>query len=321
MRLRGLGIPKQAFRWARRKLRPGPLVLGYHRIADVGWDPQRLCVSPGHFAEQLEVLKDAAKPVTLQAVVQSISEGGALGRAFAVTFDDGYADTLEDALPMVERPGGPASVFVPTGMIGKPFGWCEIEHWITEAESLPAKISISAEESVFQWQMDFDTRNERGRLLQELGDFFRAIPTRLHDEALDRARGSLGGEALGGSGIRAMSAGQIEELSNSQFIEIGSHLVTHTPMDRLAIDEQRRELQESRKVLEEITGCVVDSFAYPNSVVSDVAPSLAREVGYRSGVAGHADTVWPGCDPFVLPRVWPGDWDGDRFARWLRWWF
>jgi peptidoglycan/xylan/chitin deacetylase (PgdA/CDA1 family) len=319
MRLRGQGIPKQAFRWARRKLWPSPLIVGYHRIAGVDWNPQHLCVRPERFAEHLEVLERSARATTIKGVTRSIREGRSLERAFIITFDDGYADTLEDALPTLERYGVPASVFVPTGMIAKSFWWCEVEHWIKSAESLPEKISIEAGEHAFRWQKMSDDRKFRQVLLKQLGDFFRALPSSLHDTVLSEVRKVLGSTA-DESGIRAMTAGQIEELSKSELIEIGSHLVTHTPMDRLAIDEQRRELYESGKVLEEITGCVVDSFAYPNSVVSDAAPSLARELGYRTGVAGHADTVRPGCDPFVLPRVWPGDWDGDRFGRWLRWW-
>lgn len=320
MRLRGLGLPSKAFRWARRKLRPGPLILGYHRIADVGWDPQRLCVSPGHFAEHLEVLTGVANPVTLKGVVRSLSAGEKLSRAFAVTFDDGYADTLEDALPELERRGVPADVYVPTGMIGGLFWWCEVEHWVSEARPLPVEIRIATRERAFHWQMVSDTSKEREGLLHALGEFFRALPYSLHGEALSRVRDALGGEVLGESGIRAMTAAQVGELSSSELIEIGSHLVTHTPMDRLAIDEQRRELDESKNLLEEITGSAIESFAYPNSVVSKSAPSLAMALGYRAGIAGHADTVRSDSNPFVLPRVWPGDWDGDRFARWLRWW-
>jgi peptidoglycan/xylan/chitin deacetylase (PgdA/CDA1 family) len=313
-------MPMRIYRRARRKLQPGPLILGYHRIASADWDPQHLSICPKNFAEQLEILKCAARATTIKDVAKTIRNGRALDTAFVVTFDDGYADTLTEALPLIERYGVPASVFVTTDIIGKPFWWCEIEHWIKRAESLPASISIAAGQQAFRWRKISDARKERARLLQGLGDFFRALPSSLHDAALGEVRGALGGDLVGESHIRAMTAGQVEQLSKSKLIQVGSHLVTHTPMDRLVVDEQRRELDESKRVLEEITGGVVDSFAYPNSIVTKKAPSLARKLGYRAGVAGQADTVRPGCNPYLLPRVWPGDWDGDRFARWLREW-
>lgn len=310
----------RAFRWARRKIQPGPLILGYHRLAEVEWDPQHLSVRPQHFEEHLEVIGRLVATSTIADVTKSLQIGNASRRAIVITFDDGYTDTLTDALPLLERFGVPASVYISTGLIGQPFWWCEIEHWVKNKATLPSSMAVSLGDYRFGRQQLNESVSEREALLQSLGNYFRKLPGSLHKAALDEVGLQLGSDVLGASGIRAMKSAEIKELSSSNLIDIGSHLVTHTPMDRLDMEEQSRELHESRRVLEGITGGAIESFAYPNSIVSDAAPSLASQIGYRSGVAGWADTVRPGSDPYVLPRVWPGDWDGDQFARWLRHW-
>ena len=93
----------------------GLRVLCYHRIAD---EREVLSVSPAGFRRQLEyALGSGAKAVRLaDAVADGTVERG--GRFFAVTFDDGYQDTLTAALPVLQELAVPATVYLPTAIIG-----------------------------------------------------------------------------------------------------------------------------------------------------------------------------------------------------------
>ena len=86
------------------------LVLTYHSISD---GPPPSCVRPRRFAEQLDFLLAAGwKAIGLQELVGRIEAGDASEPAtFAITFDDGYADFLSDALPVLEKRALPATLF------------------------------------------------------------------------------------------------------------------------------------------------------------------------------------------------------------------
>jgi peptidoglycan/xylan/chitin deacetylase (PgdA/CDA1 family) len=123
VRIPGLKKLRQGGRWLRSRFAGGALILGYHRVADARHDPGAMCVSPRHFAEQLEVVRSCARPVSLAELVSCLDSGRLPPRLVAVTFDDGYADNLSHALPLLERFEAPATLFIATGYTGRSFDW------------------------------------------------------------------------------------------------------------------------------------------------------------------------------------------------------
>ena len=86
-----------------KRLASKALILLYHRIAELELDPWNLCVTPDHFAEQLEVLQKYANPISLKQLVSFHRAGNIPERTVVVTFDDGYADNLHYAKPILEK--------------------------------------------------------------------------------------------------------------------------------------------------------------------------------------------------------------------------
>ena len=97
-------------------------VLMYHKVNDL-W-PNPTTVPTGVFAEQMELLGELGYVVvSLQAVRDHYLAGAALPEdAVLITFDDGYRDNLENALPVLQAHGYPAVLFVPIGFLddGRP---------------------------------------------------------------------------------------------------------------------------------------------------------------------------------------------------------
>jgi peptidoglycan/xylan/chitin deacetylase (PgdA/CDA1 family) len=97
-------------------------VLMYHKVNDL-W-PNPTTVPTGVFEEQMDLLGELGyTPVSLEAVRDHYLHGTPLpARAVLITFDDGYRDNLENALPVLRRHGYPAVVFVPIGFLddGRP---------------------------------------------------------------------------------------------------------------------------------------------------------------------------------------------------------
>jgi peptidoglycan/xylan/chitin deacetylase (PgdA/CDA1 family) len=97
-------------------------VLMYHKVNDL-W-PNPTSVPTAVFAEQMGLLGELGYvPVSLEAVRDYYLHGNPLPpRAVLITFDDGYRDNLENALPVLQRHGYPAVVFVPIAFLddGRP---------------------------------------------------------------------------------------------------------------------------------------------------------------------------------------------------------
>lgn len=96
-------------------LLPHEAILVYHRIADVSCDPHQLCVSPHNFREHLQYLRSRYSVVPLSEIVHDLKAGTLTTGKVAITFDDGYADNLFNALPILEEFKVPATVFITTG--------------------------------------------------------------------------------------------------------------------------------------------------------------------------------------------------------------
>ena len=93
----------------------GLRILFYHRVSD---DDDPLAVSPRRFREQMELLAAGGyEVVDLAAAVDLLERGLSPPRVVALNFDDGYRDVAENALPVLERLGFRATVFLPTGVI------------------------------------------------------------------------------------------------------------------------------------------------------------------------------------------------------------
>jgi peptidoglycan/xylan/chitin deacetylase (PgdA/CDA1 family) len=93
----------------------GLRILFYHRISD---DDDPLAVSPRRFREQMELLAAGGyEVVDLEPAVELLERGLSPPRVLALNFDDGYQDVAENALPVLERLGLRATVFLPTGVI------------------------------------------------------------------------------------------------------------------------------------------------------------------------------------------------------------
>jgi peptidoglycan/xylan/chitin deacetylase (PgdA/CDA1 family) len=100
-----------------------PPILMYHAVARVAEDPNRLCVSPQTFDSQMAHLRDRGlRGVPVRKLRRAVMAGKAAGLV-GITFDDGYQDFLEEAVPLLERYGFSATVFAVGGRLGRENDW------------------------------------------------------------------------------------------------------------------------------------------------------------------------------------------------------
>jgi peptidoglycan/xylan/chitin deacetylase (PgdA/CDA1 family) len=127
---------------ALRRRSPRGVILLYHRIAGPRHDPLFLDVSPSNFDAQLSVISRTCAALRLDEFEALRRAGRLPARAAAVTFDDGYADNLHAAAPLLARHGIPATVFVTAAMVGSASGF----PWDGADAGLPSHRALTVDE-------------------------------------------------------------------------------------------------------------------------------------------------------------------------------
>lgn len=100
-----------------------PKILMYHSICSPQDNPNRIFTSPELFEAHMRYLKRRnLRGVSMRELLRAESMGNAKGLV-GLTFDDGYEDFLQNAVPVLERFGFSATVFVVVGMLGEENSW------------------------------------------------------------------------------------------------------------------------------------------------------------------------------------------------------
>jgi peptidoglycan/xylan/chitin deacetylase (PgdA/CDA1 family) len=326
------------------------VVLLYHRIDAPVTDPWQLAVTPERFAEHLEVLAGAFRPVTLDELLDGVRRGRVPARAVAITFDDGYADNLHRALPLLERRGVPATVYVTAGHAdGAPeFWWKQLEGLLLEPGRLPPRLAVDVDGFRWAWELGScaelssdRARRDRAWCVADAGPppsprhaAFRSLLERLEpvpephrDAILAALFAAAGAPRSARPSHRLLRADEIRRLAAGGLVDVGAHTLTHPRLGRLPVARQHAEVAGSKARLEAILDRPVTTFTYPFGTPRDFDADtvrVVREARFASAAAVSDRAVSPSSDPFQLPRVGVVDWTGEelerRMERWLRRW-
>ncbi len=225
----------------------GVPILMYHSIAALE-NPRydRWCVSTQRFHQQMSVLAANGYAVltTGDYVHRLLSKAAMPDRFVVLTFDDGLRDFLTGALPILEKFGCPATLYVVAGRVGLTSRW-----------------------------------------LAPLGE-----------------------------GQRAMLTTKDLRFLVQSGIEIGGHTMTHPELDILDPTTAMAEIGGSRRVLEDILGLSVGSFAEPHGYNSPRTREIVERAGYHSAVrVRHAHSAWNECRFGLSRLIITEDLDADRF--------
>lgn len=105
--------------------RPLPLVLMYHSVAPYDEDPYLVTVAPSRFEQQMRWLRRRGLRGTSVCELLAARAAGTARGLVGLTFDDGYADFADYALPVLRRFGFTATVFVVADRLGGTNAWDE----------------------------------------------------------------------------------------------------------------------------------------------------------------------------------------------------
>jgi peptidoglycan/xylan/chitin deacetylase (PgdA/CDA1 family) len=313
-------------------------ILLYHRVGTATADPWALAVSLEHFEEHMQRLRRDFLPVRLEDLLDSEPGRDSGARRVAVTFDDGYAETMAFVRPILERLDIPATVFVPSGSITQvsEFWWDDLERMLLGPGHLPETLVLEYEGGCVDFTLGTCAVLTPSQVrATRPWCAWQEPPTRRHalyatlwricqrSNAHDRAR--IIGEVRAWSGAdararlthRPLRSEELISLSRSDLMAIGGHTVSHPMLSALNPVEQLYEIRTDKLSLEQLTGGRVNTFAYPFGKPTDYTEetvTIVRDAGFTvacSNVRGAASLV---ADRHQLPRLFVSDWNGSSFG-------
>jgi peptidoglycan/xylan/chitin deacetylase (PgdA/CDA1 family) len=288
-----------------------PVILTFHGVtsdtSDTICNAEDLHLHRSIFERLMEHVARRYRPVPLARIVDWLEgRAGVPERSVAVTFDDGFRNVLTEGAPVLTRLGIPATLFVTTDFVFRgDMLW---------PDRLAAALALTREKrleiSAAGDARAFDLASRAGKLqaYSALGALCKSMgsPDRL----------ALVARVIEGLGVdpaklpsawpefRPLDPLELKLLPGAG-ITVGAHTCSHPILAMLPAAEQARELGESKRLIESVTGERCDQFAYPNGGRGDFSAHTRRAVvdaGYRCAVTTIKRRVVDGDDAFELPR-------------------
>lgn len=260
-------------------------VLLFHRVIEKSNDPWRLEIRPEIFEEYIKYIANNYNVKRFEDDWKDVSE-----KTIVITFDDGYWDNYEYALPILERYKVPATIFVSTGNLDK----TEEFWWDCLARLVPT-------DSLIQ------TRNE-----------LRKLTFSERKEVLNKIELSSTNCSKPLVTDRSLNEEELKRMSESEYITIGGHTVTHNALLYQSEEEQRFEIQESKNVLERIIGKKITTFSYPfgqRDTYSDTTIRLLKECEIKKAASTIPELVGENYNPYEIPRIGQPEVSLEEFVR------
>lgn len=246
----------------------------------------------------------------LDEAIARLKNGDLPQRAAAITFDDGYADNLTCAVPILKKHGLSATFFIATGYLDGGRMWND-----TLIESLRLTILLELDASHFGFgRLPIASIENKRSAIDKLILAIKHLPAAARQEAVDYVR-EVCGSPLPDNLM--LTAPQLCEL-RAAGMGIGAHTISHPILATLDEPVARQEIAESRDRLEALLGERIGLFAYPNGKLgADYTArhaAIVKSLGFDAAVATNWGICSQGSDPYQLPRFTPWDKSRSRFG-------
>jgi len=296
---------------ARRRLKGRAIVLMYHRVlpaelASRSFSHPGIIVTPETFAKHMDFLKRKFRPLSLGEFQQHLESGTPFPDGTClVTFDDGWVDNHDYALPILREHGIPAVVFVATDYLDsdQPFWQEHLGHLLYQAScrGLGESVLRSCDISLPPPEDDASLR----QLIADTVTHFREEPYENIESAIETLIHLLKTAGLD-HGVctpdQFMTWRQVESLAETG-ITIASHSSSHRFLTRLDEATVRTELAKSHEALQARLGLATCSLAYPGGRHDDCVRRSAIDAGYRLGFTTKPGRASVESHPLLIPRV------------------
>lgn len=250
--------------------------------------------------------------IPLQDAIHRLKSGTLPARAAAITFDDGYADNLICATPVLKKHGLQATFFIATGFLDGGRMWNDT---VIESVRSASKVSIDCG-ALGLGTLSIARIEEKRAALAVLIPAIKHLPVAQRSESVDRIAEACAGDLP----TNLMLTSEQVRKMRDEGMGIGAHTVTHPILAKLDDRVVCQEIADSRTCLEGILKERIGLFAYPNGKLGSDYHKGHAEIIKSLGFDAAFATNWGNCnaasDLYQLPRFTP--WDAVRWRFGLR---
>jgi peptidoglycan/xylan/chitin deacetylase (PgdA/CDA1 family) len=289
------------------------LTFFFHRVLD---KPDPMIPGEMHatqFDEALRWIGDQFRVLRPLEACERLAAGNLPARAAIISFDDGYRDNHDVALPLLQRHRMTAAFFVATGYLGD---GVQFNDRLTEALR-------GYQDDVFDagWlglgRLPTNDLQARLQTLHRLREGIKYLPLAERTQALERIEVACGAASSRGARDRIMMTPEEVQALAAAGMEIGGHTVMHPILKSVDDDTAFAEISSGRTALSALLPRPPQLFAYPNGKLgTDFEPrhaEMARRAGFSYAFSTHRGAADARTDCMMLPRFMPWDKRALRF--------
>ncbi len=214
-----------------------------------------------------------------------------------ITFDDGYSDNLEFALPAIKKFSMPTTVYVTSGYISR--DCTPTHHYLIHLYDLSFNSLIQSTidthdvNSIFTG-IDFG----RDNISYFVSNSSTLLQKRVCNSLMDKTGVKPNWDIF-------LTPSELRSLALEPLIEIGSHTLSHPNLAKEPYETMKNEILMSKESLESTLSKKVSHFAYPYGGFKQVSQAIVQEVekaGYSTAVT-TMPRPFRGNKSFLLPRL------------------
>jgi peptidoglycan/xylan/chitin deacetylase (PgdA/CDA1 family) len=309
--------------------RPSLIILTYHRIAKPAanrfYDPV-ISATPESFRAQVEWLQGHVRLLTLAELLAQVESSTPWREPVGfLTFDDGYRDNFDTAVPILRERSAPATFFIPTAFLESPrLPWWDYVAYVikeTRMRRLTLERTEGGRTGLPPLEIDLEITPRTVAIMTIIRAF---LDDTITDEQwfLEQLSGRAGVDVdCDGLGRELfMDWDQVRTLAESGTgLTVGSHSHGHHKLAALDEESQRNELTHSKQILEDHVGREITALAYPYGRTDTYTAStkeLAAEAGYRLAFTSREGVNRPSTlDHYELNRLGVGSGDSSTLLR------
>lgn len=284
-------------------------ILIYHRVHPVSEPLFPEEVNAATFAWQMALLQRHCQVLSLADAVTALQTATLPARAVCITFDDGYADNADVALPILQQIGVPATFFIASGYLNGGRMWNDTV--IETIRRLPGPLLDLRHWGLASFALT--TVAERRQVLAHVLRHIKPLSLYEREQRLAELTALLSRPLPTDLMLRT---DQVQTLHRAG-MEIGGHTVHHPILASEDPATARQEILQNRAELAALVGAPIRFFAYPNGrpCVDYTAAHVAmvRDAGFTAALSTAWGVSTPHSDVWQLPRFTPWDQTPSRY--------